>query len=439
MTVATGAGFEFGGVMDNGGLIDLAGGFLNFDNGALTGTGTVEFSDASSAMNALAPVGPGQTFALNKGALSVLHYATFQGTVADFSSSAASLTFGDLSFDAATYAQDNGDERLVLTKDGSPVGEVRLADTPDTQYTVTQSFGASTITPSQIYSDGSIPSLILEGVVTLRDAEPDNQAVVMAGRQSSSGKPGSTLVLDNAALGQNLLLTVASPTGAGFQDVGIAVQGRDANYGEIDITPSSGAAPSEPGNRLDVTIGAGAQLDQEGTIKVVSPSPSVSIGSSLGFLGAAGSGAGTLNNDGTIYVGAGSDAYFGTGVTGSGSVVVDGGMAAFRSVAGTQTIDFLSGTVYADPSVGLAAAIEDWNSNGKLLFVGNSTAPTIDAVEFSQTTASGGDLRLLSGGNQVGDLRLLGTYATSDFRVAPLGPSTVGITIPGPQAAPQAT
>ena len=428
VTVKDRAGFEFGGVMDNGGLINLAGGFLNFDNGVLTGTGTIEFSDASSAMNALAPVDQGQVFALGKGSLSVFHYATFRGTVANFSSSAASLSFGDLAFDTATYAQDSGAERLVLTKDGLVVGEVRLADTPDTQYAVTQSFGASTITPSQVYSDGSIPGLILEGVVTIRNAKPDNQAVVMAGRQSSSGNPGSTLVLDNAALGPNLRLTVASPTGAGFQEVGITVQGRDATYGEIDVTPSSGAVTSEDGNRLVVSIGAGAQLDQEGTIKVISPGPSAIIGSRLSVLGA-----GTLNNDGTIYVGLRSDADFDVGITGSGTVVVDGGSAFLGSVAGTQTIDFLSGTLYPSPSAGLAATIEDWNSSGKIVLTGGPTTPLIDAVDFSQTSASGGDLRLLSGGTEVGDLHLLGAYATSDFRVAPTGPSAVGITIVGLQ------
>jgi len=425
VTVTSKAGLEFGGVMDNGGLIDLAGGFFNFDNGSLTGTGTIRFSSAYSSMNAAAPVGSGQTFALEKGSLDVFHYGTFQGTVADFTSSAASLSFRDLAFDAVTYSQDGGAEHLVLTKDGSVVGEVQLADTPDTQYTVTQKFGVSTITPSQIYSDGSIPSLILEGIVTIRNAEPDGLAVVMAGQQSASLNPGSTLVLDNAALGPSLVLTVASPTPVGFQDVAIIVQGHDANYGEIDVVPSSGAAPSEDGNRLVVSIGAGAQLDQEGTIKVISPGTAI-IGSRLSV-----SGAGTLNNDGTIYVGAGSNAFFGTGIAGSGTVVVDGGTASLGVVASTQTIDFLSGTLYADPTTGLAAAIEDWHSNGKILFAGGSATPTIDSVAFSQTSASGGDLQLLSGANQIGDLHLQGAYATSDFRVASFGPNTTGITIAG--------
>ena len=87
----------------------MDGGFFNLNSGPLTGAGTIRFSDPYSVMNVQAPVGSGQTFALNKGELSLSSLGTFQGTVAGFTSSAANLSFGDLSFDAATLARDGGE------------------------------------------------------------------------------------------------------------------------------------------------------------------------------------------------------------------------------------------------------------------------------------------------------------------------------------------
>ena len=420
VTVASKAGFEFGGAMDNGGLIDLAGGFFNFDNGLLTGTGTIRFSDPSSVMNLQAPVDPGQTFALNKGELAIGRLGTFGGTVVGFASSAASLSFGDLSFDAATLARNGDDERLVLTQGGSAVGEVRLADTPDTEYAVTRVFGEAMVTPLEVYSDGSIPAAILEGTVTIRDAAPDNQAVVLGGVQTASARPGATLVLDHAALGPNLLLTVTSPTSAERQTVAITVEGQSANLGEIDVLPSAGGT-SDQGSSLTVNLGDGARFDQEGTVKVVSPQ--TLSNSTLRFAGP-----GVLNNDGLITVGPKSGVFFESGVAGSGTIAVDGGAASFSSDAATQVIDFLGGTLR--PTLGLAATIKDWNDNGAIDFGYGPAGPAVDAVAFRQTSEAGGDLQLL-GGTEVGDLHLLGTYATADFKVAQIGPSTTGITVSG--------
>lgn len=421
VTVASKAGLEFGGTMDNGGLIDLAGGFLNFDNGLLTGTGTVRFSDPYSVMNLQAPVAPGQTFALDEGELTIRTLGTFQGTVAGFSSSAASLSFGTLKFDAATLARDGNDERLVLTQNGAAVGEVRLADTPDTQYAVTRMFGETTVTPLEIYSDGSIPAAILGRTVTIQGAEPDNQAVVLGGVQTASARPGATLVLDNAALGPNLRLAVTSPTSTERQYVALAVQGQSANLGEIDVLPSAGGT-SDQGSSLTINLGEGAQFDQEGTVRVISPQ--TLFNSTIRFTGP-----GVLNNDGSIYVGPKSSASFESSVAGVGTVTVDGGGASFSSDAVAQVIDFLGGTLR--PTLGLAATIKDWNNNGTIGFGHGPAGPAIDAVAFSQTSEAGGDLRLLSGDKQVGDLHLLGTYATADFRVAEVAQYLTGITVSG--------
>ncbi len=415
------AGLNFSGTMDNGGLIDLAGGFFNFNGGLLTGTGTIRFSDPYSVMNVQASVGPGQTFALNKGELSLESLGMFQGTVAGFASSAASLSFGTLSFDVATYARDGDDERLVLTRGGAAVGEVRLADTPDTQYAVTRMFGETIVTPAEVYSDGSIPAAILEGTVTVRGAEPDNQAVVLGGLQTASARAGATLVLDNATLGPNLLLTVTSPISTERQYVALTVQGQSANNGEIDVLPSAGGT-SGNGSYLTVNLGDGSQFNQDGTVEVISPQ--TLFNSTILFTGP-----GILNNDGLIYVGSRSSATFASAVTGAGTITVGGGNAFFSSDAGTQTIDFLGGTLR--PTLGLAATIRDWNNNGTIGFGNGPAGPAIDAVAFNQTSESGGDLRLLSGGKDVGDLRLLGTYATSDFKVALVASYETGITVSG--------
>lgn len=43
----------------------------------------------------------------------------------------------------------------------------------------------------------------------------------------------------------------------------------------------------------------------------------------------------------------------------------------------------------------------------------------IGFVQFNQTSAAGGDLQVFSpNGTQIGDLNLLGTYATSDFSIS---------------------
>lgn len=395
---------EFSGILDNEGLIDIAGGSFHYDSGAIIGTGRIAFT-AGGFMYALGPVGAGQTFVLQQGSLDLEQFASFQGTVADFTSGAASLTINGLAFDAASYVDDGTGEHLDLTNAGTVVGRVPLANTPVTQYIVTHDFG-TTITPGQVYSDGGIPSVITQGVVTIRDAEPNGQTVYFS---------GATLVLDNAALGPDLRLVVGAADGRSGRGI-LSVVGYDTNYGEIDMPTVTGSS-----SNLEIKIGAGSQLNQEGTTRIDASKIGTALSSDLLV-----DGGGTLNNDGQIFIGSGSVASFYTPVTGAGTITVDHATAFLNASPSldSQTIDFLGGRLIV--RLDLLATIKDWNSQGTI-DVGSGAA--IDAVQFDQTSAAGGDLHLLKAGARVGDLHLLGSYATADFKVAPTGPGGNGITL----------
>ena len=305
--------------------------------------------------------------------------------------------------DAATYVHDVFGERLVLTNNGQFVGTLPLADTPDTQYTVIPYGAASTIIrPSEIYADGSIPGSITADTVTIRNAEPNGQVVALGGPGFDGLGGGPNLILDNAALGPDLLVTVATPDAIGQQSGTITVQGFDTNYGEIDVIPSADAQTSGFGNSLTINIQAGSQLNQEGIIRVISPG-----GQSLVV-----NGPGAFNNDGQLFVGQGSSAVL-EPVIGSGTITVDGGRLLLGPASSAQTIDLLGGTVTTS-GFGFNATIKDWSSAGQVIL----SSSFVDSVQFNQLSDAGGDLQLLSGTRQVADLHLLGTYATSDFTVS---------------------
>ena len=363
-------------------------------------------------------VDAGQTFVLKQGTLVIANYGAFGGTISGFGSSAADVILGGLQFDAATYAVDGSGEHLVLTSNGLTVGTLQLTDTPDTRYSVIKNGQATIIRPSQVYSDGSIPSSITVDTVTIRNAEPNGQVVALGAPGFPGQGDGPNLTLDNAALGPQLLLTVASPDATGSQDGVLTVQGYDTNYGEIDVIPSTDAQTSGAGNALEIDILPGSQLNQEGTMRIISPQTIRTEGARLTV-----NGPGTLNNDGQIFVGAGSTAYFGTNVTGSGTITVDHAFADLFQAASTQTVDLLAGAI--NTSTSFNATIKDWNSAGQLTF-----NAYITSVQFNQTSDAGGDLQLFGGTRQVGDLHLLGTYATSDFTVVP-GHTEVSIVASG--------
>lgn len=407
-------------VVNNGGLIDVVGGHVSV-NDTITGAGTIDIASPGSELDMNAGVEPGQTIRLQQGLLAVNNEATFNATIAGFTDSAASLRLGGIQFDAATYAQDASGEHLVLSNGGATVGEIQLADTPAVQYTVAQDGTATIITPaSPVYTNGSIPGTITTGVVTVRSAEPNGQTVIL-GRSGFPGQSGApNLVLDNAALGPDLTLAIGSPATVGTQIASLTVQGYDTVYGAIDVAPSTGAQP--PGNsQLTININPGSQLNLVGAINVASSSPSLSFGGSLVIQGP-----GTLNNDGLIYLGAGSslEDLDNSQITGFGTLKIDGGNAHIPGVASTQTVDLLGGTI--NPFLGsFQGNIKDWNSKGELTYNGY-----VSSVQFNQTSAAGGDLQIFAFGKQIGDLNLLGTYATSDFTVVH-GHTSSGITLGG--------
>lgn len=263
-------------------------------------------------------------------------------------------------------------------------------------------------TPSGVPLYGADDAATIDaGAATLSDAAPNNITLTL-GVQPGTVEPSPTLALSNAALGTDLTLDAVG-------QALLEVDGYDTNYGTINILPPDDAASFPRSDTLTVSIGAGSQLNQEGTIAVVSPQTVGARGASLFFTGG-----GTLNNDGQITVGPGGTAQFGLSsaspytVTGSGTITVDDATVDLFSAAPTQTVDLLGGML--NTSVSLTAAIKDWNDDGTLMF---NLAVSVNSVQFNQTSDGGGDLQLFGGkGQPVGDLHLLGTYATADFTVA---------------------
>ena len=393
-------------LLDNEGLIALAGGTITARD--TIGGGTIELAAPGSKANVNGAVGAGQTFLMQQGTLAVLRAGSFAGTLAGFSSSTATVTFGDLQFDAATYVQDGRGAHLELTSNGTAVDEIPLADTPATQYAVLKfgATGATSITPTQVFSDGSIPGSIA-GAVTIRNATADGQAVALGGSATFGPADVANLILDNATLGPDLVLTVSSTATTGRQLATLTVQGNSTTEGQINLVTSADAQPTGNGNSLSIDIQPGAQLNQEGTLSVISPQTVGSYGSSLNVFGT-----GTLNNDGLITIGPGSSASFAQDVAGSGTIAVDHASASlYYGADSTQTLDLLGGEVVISTS--LQAMIKDWDSSGRLLIYS-----PVSSVQFNQTSDAGGDLQLFDGTKQVGDLHLLGTYATSDFTLA---------------------
>ena len=256
------------------------------------------------------------------------------------------------------------------------------------------------------------------GTATLSDAEPNGITLALGAtgtRLTTAGHDPNpfpvpdqpTLVLSNAALGPDMALDVFSPAQ-------LTVRGYDTNYGQINVAPFGDAQPVGGSIGLDLLI-VGGQLNQEGTIAVISPQTVASAHSTMSV------GGGTLNNDGQIYVGPGSSASFVSDVAGSGTITVDHATASVYNTSSTETVDLLGGQLTAP--LFLQATVKDWNSDGRIVFGG---AGGVGSVQFNQTSDAGGDLQLFgASGAQVGDLHLLGTYATADFTITPLPGASV--------------
>jgi len=275
-------------------------------------------------------------------------------------------------------------------------------------------------TPSDVPLYGADDvATISAGTATLSDTEPNNITLIL-GVQPGTVEPSPTLTLSNAALGPDTTLNAIGQATLG-------VLGYDTVNGQINVLPPDAAAGFPRSAALTIFIGAGSQLNQEGTIAVVSPQTVGSRGATL-FI----SGSGTLNNDGQIYVGPGGTGQFGLSasspysVTGSGTITVDHATANLFGAASTQMVDLLGGTL--NTAVSLAATIKDWNNDGTLTF---NPSAIVRSVQFNQTSDAGGDLQLFGAAGQIGDLHLLGAYATSDFTVGQGRDGTSSITATG--------
>ena len=273
--------------------------------------------------------------------------------------------------------------------------------------------------PAQ-WTPGDVPlygsdnvATISAGTATLSDAEPNGITLTLGVVQPGTAAASPTLALSNAALGPDMTLDAVGQATLG-------VDGYDTTYGQINVSPP-GTAGFQGRDTLTINIGTGSQLNQEGTIAVVSPQTVGSTGATL-FV----NGSGTLNNDGEIYFGPGSVGQFGNSaqspysVTGSGTITLDHATANLFGAASTETVDLLGGTL--NTSVSLGATIKDWNSDGTLAF---NPSAIVRSVQFNQTSDTGGNLQLFGAAGQIGDLHLLGTYATSDFTVGQGGNSGV--------------
>lgn len=263
---------------------------------------------------------------------------------------------------------------------------------------------------------GGASAVIQSGTVTLSDTAP-NDIIISLSAASQGAQPH--LVLDNAALGPGVFLTLVPPSVNGrFPDLGFAtltVDGYDTNYGRISL----GGQQINPDD-LTIAIAPYGQLNQEGTINVFNSS-------SLQVNGTDGAPA-TLNNDGTIGLGGGfiriSADVVGSGTiaflptpTGSGLIELGGAVSA------TQHIAFSSVSTASleidDPSVfhGILDGFQGPTSNyaGPPFYSVTLAHTQATGTYFAQVTPDAGALLVLNGQEVVAALTVTGTHASNSF------------------------
>ena len=277
--------------------------------------------------------------------------------------------------------------------------------------------------------------------VTLHDIEPNNMTV---GGGSAPGTAATRIVLDNAAFGPGLDVQVTSPAPQTSQydyaRLDISVIGCDTNYGTIEATP----APTMAGSYfLDMSVGSGSQLNNEGTIVADGhASPSRSQDTTLAIGSADSYNRGTLNNSGHIDVLDDTIASIEPAVVGTGTITLgrlDGAapgtsqvngafpqLAFLTSVAATQTVELDAGQIslyvpYTQPQQPprFNATIAGWNTHGQVLlaapFKGSSVAYTPTSPGHGDLTVSSAMTASGQAAAQSINLHLAGNYTTSDF------------------------
>lgn len=409
ITVPGGSALSVGpaGVLNNGGLIDLTGGIGKIAD-TIDGSGTIDLAAATSSLEVAGAVGADETFALDQGSLRFDNFGAFKGKLANFSSVAASLALGGIQFDSAAYVTQFGTPTLVLVSNSAIVGQITLTNGQFTNYAVTANAdGTSTITPTatpptRTFSDGSIPSVIDSGVVVIKNAEPNGQFVQL-GSTNATGQP--TLVLDNAALGPQLTLSLLSPAGIAFASYAtIEVQGYDTINGTILL----GGRPLTP-EFLTVALGPFGQLNQFGTIDVLD-------GSGLTIKNEDAGAPGTLNNTGLINL-AGGNAVIMPDIVGYGTIKMNfisnvsaSSVELGGAVARNQIVDVNDGRLQLDKPLQFLGDLYDFSGSISSLVLENTRA---DASQFLPGAGGSARLVLTNMGSVVDSFLLHGGTSTA--------------------------
>lgn len=269
--------------------------------------------------------------------------------------------------------------------------------------------------------DNDASALIQAGTAILTNAEPNGVDIVLSGPN-----PGEqpTLVLDNAALGPGVRLTLVPPSmdgrspGSGYAT--IAVDG----YSTTQATINLGGFMIGP-DVLTVAIASYGQLNQAGTIQV-------GLSSDLRVTGTDGAPA-TLNNGGEIDL-VGGSVRISADLVGTGTIAFlpgRGGSTDFAtldgSVAPTQHLSFGS-NAFASLRLNDPSAFRGIIDGFDALFESVTLADTAaDRAYFAQVTPESGALLVLNGQEVVSALTVTGVHASDAYGVLsnPDGSTTV--------------
>ena len=260
--------------------------------------------------------------------------------------------------------------------------------------------------------DSGASALIQSGTVTLSNSEPNGIFITLS---SPNAATQPNLVLENAALGPDVSLTLLPPPGPAGQpssDLGyatITVDGYDTSRATIFL----GGRRATP-DTLNVAIGPYGQLNQGGTISLFNQSQLRVHGT--------GQAPATLNNYGAINV-AGAQAIISADVIGSGtigfiefpegggSIEFSGGVAAAQHVSFAQAI---GGSVRIDNPSAFHGILDGFNSAANSVTVADTQAT---AAYFAQITPDAGALLLLNGQEVVRALTVTGAHASNAYGV----------------------
>lgn len=257
-------------------------------------------------------------------------------------------------------------------------------------------------------------ALIQSGTVTLSNARPNDITITLSAPTAAT-QPD--LVLDNAALGSGVYLTLVPPDvvtsvpGTGFAI--ITVDGYDTVEGRISLGGSK-----TPPDTLTIAIAPYGQLNQEGTISVLD-------GSKLQVSGT-GDAPATLNNDGAIDI-AGGNAVITADVIGSGTMAIQtvlfnnsslelgGAVAATQHVAFDFVPSIATESLRLDNPAAFRGTIDGFSFSNDSVTLANTQATS---AYFAQVTPDSGALLLLNGQSVAAALTVTGAHASNAYALS---------------------